>query len=190
MELDHRVITAGDPSLDVGAHDGRLLPDLHKRLCAFRLEVPPLRERREDIPELAAHLVGMLCESAGVPRKQLSQAAQSMLAALPWRGNGNELRKLLESLIFRISGSTIGLDEVLASVRLDGQATWFAGGASLRDARACFESEYIAAVLTQHHGRIPEAAKSLGIQRSNLYRKIRGLKIRSDIRRPPRLSHK
>ncbi len=183
VELNHRVITAGDPSLDSAVHDGRFLLDLHRRLCAFRLDVPPLRERREDIPELAAHLVGQLCEGSKIPCKRLSEAAQSMLAALPWRGNGKELRKLLETLVLRVTGPAIGLDDVLANVKLDGQATWFAVGGSLREARARFESEYIAAVLAQHHGRIPEAAKALGIQRSNLYRKMRRLNVQPKPRR-------
>jgi transcriptional regulator of acetoin/glycerol metabolism len=101
-----------------------------------------------------------------------------MLAALPWRGNGEELRRLLEVLIMRASATTISLDDVLANVRLDGQATSFAVGGSLPEARARFETEYIAAVVAHHQGRIPEAAKSLGIQRSNLYRKMRRLNVR------------
>lgn len=177
VELDHRVITAGDASLDAAAHDGRIVPDLHKRLSAFRLDVPPLRDRREDIPELAAHLVSILCARVGIPCKQLSDGARSMLAALPWRGNAKELRKLMEVLTSRVAGSTIGLDDVLRNVKLDGLAAWFAVGGSLREARARFESDYIAAILAQHHGRIPEAAKTLGIQRSNLYRKLRRLKV-------------
>ena len=178
VELDHRVITAGDASFDAAVQDGRMLPDLHKRLSGLRIDVPALRDRRDDIPELAVHLMNGMCARANVPAKQLSDAAKSMLAALPWRGNGEELRRLLEVLIMRASTSTISLDDVLANVRLDGQATWFAVGGSLREARARFETEYIAAVVAHHHGRIPEAAKSLGIQRSNLYRKMRRLNVR------------
>ncbi len=178
VELDHRVITAGDASLDAAVQDGRILPDLYKRLSAMRVDVPALRDRRDDIPELATHLMNLLCARANLPAKQLSDAAKSMLAALPWRGNGEELRRLLEVLMMRASSPTISLDDVLANVRLDGQATWFAVGGSLRDARARFEAEYIAAVVAHHHGRIPEAAKSLGIQRSNLYRKMRRLNVR------------
>jgi DNA-binding NtrC family response regulator len=177
VELDHRVITAGDGSLDAAVQDGRILPDLHRRLSAFRLDVPPLRDRREDIPELAAYLVSILCARTGIPCKQLGDGAKSILAALPWHGNAKELRKLLEVLTTRVPGSTIGLDDVLRNVKLDSQAALFAVVGSLRDARARFESEYIAAVLAQHHGRIPEAAKTLGIQRSNLYRKLRQLKV-------------
>lgn len=178
VELDHRVITAGDASFDAAVQDGRMLPDLYKRLSGMRVDVPALRDRREDIPELAAHLMNLLCARANVPAKQLSDPAKSMLAALPWRGNGEELRRLLEVLIMRASSPAISLDDVLANVRLDGQATWFAVGGSLREARARFETEYITAVVAHHHGRIPEAAKSLGIQRSNLYRKMRRLNVR------------
>jgi DNA-binding NtrC family response regulator len=178
IELNHRVMTAGDGSLDMATQDGRILADLHKRLCAIRLDVPPLRERREDIPALAAHFVAMACSRANVPCKELSESASSMLAALPWRrGNGTELRSLLEGLVVRVQGPSIGLQDVLAHVQLDAQAAWFPIGASLRDARARFEREYIAAVLAQHHGRIPDAARTLGIQRSNLYRTLRRLKV-------------
>ena len=60
VELDHRIITTADRSLDSAVQDGRMLPDLHKRLCEFRVDVPALRDRREDIPELAVHLVNTL----------------------------------------------------------------------------------------------------------------------------------
>jgi two-component system nitrogen regulation response regulator NtrX len=186
VELDHRIITTADRSLDSAVQDGRMLPDLHKRLCEFRVDVPALRDRREDIPELAVHLVTHFCTRANLPVKQLSETATSMLAALPWRGNGNELRRLLEVLVTRTPSPTITLDDVLANVRLDGQATWFGMGGTLREARARFETEYIAAVVAQHQGRIPEAAKTLGIQRSNLYRKMRHLRVRPNPRRPGR----
>jgi two-component system nitrogen regulation response regulator NtrX len=186
VELEHRIITAADRSLDSAVQDGRMLADLHKRLCEFRVDVPALRDRREDIPDLATHLVRHLCERVHIPVKQLSPAAKSMLAALPWRGNGDELNRLLEVLVTRTTTHTIDLDDVLSNVRLDGQATWFGVNGTLREARARFESEYIAAVVAHHNGRIPEAAKTLGIQRSNLYRKMRHLRVRPNPRRPGR----
>jgi len=182
VELDHRVITATEASFDVAMQDGRLLPDLYKRLSGVRVDVPGLRQRREDIPALAVHLLNVLCAREKLPAKQLSDPAKTMLAALPWRGNLEELRRLLEVLIMRAASASIGLEDVLANVRLDGQAPRFVVGASLREARARFETEYIAAVVAHHHGRIPEAAKTLGIQRSNLYRKMRRLNVRSRIR--------
>jgi DNA-binding NtrC family response regulator len=178
IELRHRVITAGDDSLEAAAQDGRMLPDLYKRLCGVRLDAPPLRERREDIPQLASHLLAVACERSNVAGKELSTSAQSMLAALQWRrGNGTELRSLLETLVLRVPGPSIGIEDMLAHVQLDTRAAWFPVGSSLRDARARFECEYIVAVLDQHRGRIPDAAKALGIQRSNLYRKMRRLNV-------------
>jgi two-component system nitrogen regulation response regulator NtrX len=79
-------------------------------------------------------------------------------------------------------GRGIGREDVLAHVRLDGGSTGTARGGTLRQARARFEREYIAAVLEQHQGRISDAAKALGIQRTNLYRKMRSLRVNREKR--------
>ena len=101
-----------------------------------------------------------------------------MIAALPWRGNAVELRMMLEGIVGGLSGGKgIGLEDVLAHVRLDGGSVVFSNGGTLRQARARFEREYIGHVLEQHQGRISEAAKALGIQRTNLYRKMRSLRV-------------
>jgi two-component system nitrogen regulation response regulator NtrX len=172
-----RVITAAESSFDRAVSDGRLWADLYSRLAGFRIEVPPLRSRREDIPALAEHFVKIICHGASVPCKALSESAQSILSALPWRGNTIELRALLEGLVMRVPGPTIDLNDVLANVQLDGHASRLTVGGPLREARARFEREYIAAVLKQHQGRIPDAARTLGIQRTNLYRKMKQLKV-------------
>ncbi len=99
------------------------------------------------------------------------------MAALPWRGNFTELKGLLRSLVFKVPGRLIRLADVLANVRLDGEAATFAFGGSLKQAREQFEREYVAAVLQQRHGRVAEAAKALGMERPNLYRKMRALRI-------------
>ena len=113
-----------------------------------------------------------------MPPKTLSRPALSLIAALPWRGNAVELRTLLESVVTGLAGGRgIGLEDVLAHVRLDGGAVVYSGGGTLRQARVRFERDYIAAVLEQHHGRISDAAKALGIQRTNLYRKMRSLRV-------------
>jgi two-component system, NtrC family, nitrogen regulation response regulator NtrX len=178
VQVDVRAITAADSRFDTAVADGRIEADLHKRLSAFRIEVPPLRHRKDDIPPLAVHLVNSICHRAHVPCKILSQPAQILLAALPWRGNAPELRSLLEGLVMRVPGETIGLEDVLANVQLDGRAGRFVAGGSLREARERFEREYIAAVLEQYRGRIPDAARTLGIQRTNLYRKLKRLDLR------------
>ena len=118
-----------------------------------------------------------------MPPKTVSRAALSLISALPWPGNAVELRALLEAVVNGLQGGRgIGLEDLLAHVRLDGGSVGVAGGGTLKQARARFEREYIANILEQHHGRISDAAKALGIQRTNLYRKMRSLRVqgRSD----------
>jgi two-component system nitrogen regulation response regulator NtrX len=83
---------------------GRLRPDLYERLSLIRVDVPALRQRREDIPVLATHFLKELCKANGKPIKTLTRPALTLLAALPWRGNAPELRSLLERLILWCPG--------------------------------------------------------------------------------------
>ena len=183
LALDVRPIAAVDLSFDVAVKEGRVRDDLLRRLSVIRIEVPPLRNRREDIPALANYFLRDICAGLRVPPKTLSRPALSVLSALPWRGNAGELRSLLETVVSAAEGGRgIGLEDVLAHVRLDGGAVVFPTNGTLRQARARFERDYIASVLEQHHGRISEAAKALGIQRTNLYRKMRSLRIAHDRR--------
>jgi len=177
--LDVRPMASVDPEFDGAVQEGRVRDDLFRRLSVIRIDVPPLRQRREDIPALANCFVRHVCASVRVPPKTLSRSALSLISALPWRGNGVELRTFIESVVTGLQGGRgIGLDDVLAHVRLDGGSV-FSNGGTLRQARARFEREYITAILEQHHGRISDAAKALGIQRTNLYRKIRSLRVSS-----------
>jgi two-component system nitrogen regulation response regulator NtrX len=181
IPLDVRPMAGVDPGFDTALQDGRVREDLYRRLSVIRIDLPPLRNRREDIPALANYFVREICASLRMPPKTLSRPALALISALPWRGNADELRALLEAMVTSIaSGKAIGLEDVLAHVRLDGGAVVFSNGGTLRQARARFEREYIAAVLEQHHGRISEAAKALGIQRTNLYRKLRSLRVSRD----------
>jgi DNA-binding NtrC family response regulator len=156
VELDHRVIAAVDRSLDVAVTDGQILSDLRRRLAGCCVEVPSLRDRRDDIPVLAAHFVKVACERANIPPKTLSKAATSLLSALPWKGNARELRAVLEIFVTRVHGETIDLEDVLAHVHLDGRANLFEFGGTLKQARARFEADYINAVVAQHHGASPK----------------------------------
>jgi DNA-binding NtrC family response regulator len=177
IALDVRPVAGVDPGFDEALQDGRIREDLFRRLSAIRIPLPPLRGRREDIPALANYFVREICAGLGMPPKTLSRPALSLMSALPWRGNGVEIRALLEQVVGGLpSGRAIGLDDVLAHVRLDGGAAVYAEG-TLRQARARFERDYITSVLEQHHGRVSDAAKALGIQRTNLYRKIRSLRL-------------
>jgi two-component system nitrogen regulation response regulator NtrX len=176
--LDVRPMAGVDGSIDSAVQEGRIREDLFRRLSVIRIDIPPLRNRREDIPALANYFLREICAARRVPPKTLSRPALALIAALPWRGNAVELRALLENVVSGVEGGrAIALEDILAHVRLDGGSVVFSNVGTLKQARARFEREYIGAVLEQHHGRISEAAKALGIQRTNLYRKMRSLRV-------------
>ena len=177
MALDVRPIAGVDGTIDAALDEGRIRTDLHERLSLIRIDVPALRQRREDIPVLATHFLKELCRANGRPIKTLTRPALTLLAALPWRGNAPELKGLLERLILLVPQGLIRLEDVLAHTQLEGSISPTGFDATLRQARAKFERDYIAAVLQHQHGRIAEAARVLGIQRTNLYRKMRRLNL-------------
>jgi DNA-binding NtrC family response regulator len=176
-ELDVRPIAAVDPEIDAAVEDGRLRRELVDRFPLTRLEMPPLRGRRDDIPLLTVHFAKESCERLGVPAKGFSRAALAVLSALPWNGNAHELRALVDALVRAVTRPVVQLDDVLDHARLDGMSARVDQGLTLRDAKLRFERDCISAVLLRHHGRVGEAAKALGIQRTNLYRKVRQLNV-------------
>jgi two-component system nitrogen regulation response regulator NtrX len=176
--FDVRPIAGVDPGFDSAVQDGRVRDDLFRRVSVICIDMPSLRNRREDIPALANYFLREICGSLRVPAKTMSRSALSLLSALPWRGNATELRSVLESVVTGLQGGRgIALEDLLAHVRLDGGSLFHSTGGTLKQARARFERDYIAAVLGHHRGRISEAAKALGIQRTNLYRKMRSLRV-------------
>jgi len=157
--------------------DERVTPELERRIAVHRITLPPLRERREDLPGLIRILLCDICRSLKVQGKSMSTQSVELLCALPWRGNFPELRGLLHALAMKVPDRLIRLNDILANIRLDGNALTFHGGGTLKEARERFEHDYVEAVLELHRGRMPEAARALGIQRTNLYRKIRQLSV-------------
>ena len=177
VDIDIRPIAACDPGIDATLAEGRLRRDLYDRLAGVRIDVPPLRRRREDLPLLAAHLLTQACGREGTSARTFSRSALALLGALPWHGNATELTSLVETLVRASSRPVIQLDDVLEHARLEGASNPIEAGVSLKEARARFERDCISAVLVRHQGRMGEAAKALGIQRTNLYRKVRQLKV-------------
>ncbi len=178
--MDVRPVAGVDPRFDQAVRDGRVRDDLYRRLSAIRIDMPPLRSRREDIPAIANYFLRGICASRKVAPKTLSRSALSLLAALPWRGNAPELREVLETVAGSSEETCISLEAVLGSVRLDGGSVASAARRTLRQAHAQFEREYIAAILEQHRGSVSDAARALGIERTNLYRKLRRLRVDGD----------
>lgn len=169
LALDVRVVAGTSNSLASAVDDGRLVDELARRLPLV-IDVPPLRQRREDVGEIAARI---LAERA--PGRQFTPAALTVLAALPWRRNVTELRSLIDRLATAGSGPTIRQEEVLAEVQLDRPP--LRPASNLREARRQFERDHIATVLRDYGWQMREAARALGIERANLYRKARQLGI-------------
>lgn len=176
VAYDVRVLAAvcGEP--DEAVQQGMLRRDLWTRF-GLRLDVPALRQRSADIPLLVGCLVGDAAASARLPVPRFSREALMLLSALPWRRNFDELREVLDVLVRAVVGGVVRLEEVLDHVALEPVA-WSQGDlTNLREARLSFERHYIAKVLSRHRGRMEDAARSLGMQRTNLYRKVRQLGI-------------
>lgn len=179
IALDFRPIALVGPEVDGAIADGRLRRDLFERLAQVRIDVPPLRRRREDVPILAAHFLRQACEAEGTGPKRFSRAALALLSALPWRGNAREMHEVVTATVRGARQPVIQLEDLLAHVKFDAGATSEPAGVplTLKDARARFERDCIIATLLRHHGRVGDAAKALGIQRTNLYRKVRQLNV-------------
>jgi two-component system, NtrC family, nitrogen regulation response regulator NtrX len=177
VNFDARAIVAIERAYDEALREGRVRSDLHRVISTMRIELPPLRSRRKDIPALTGFFLDGICRTLQVPPKIADDSALQLLSAMPWHGNVSELKNLLNCLARVVRGDVIGLRDVLEAVQLDGRANPFRNGGTLREVRTQFERDYIATVLEHYHGRVPDAARALGIQRTNLYRKLRRLKV-------------
>jgi DNA-binding NtrC family response regulator len=175
--LDVRVMLAVEPDVETLVADGRLHADLVSRVSQVRLDVPPLRRRAQDIPLLVTHFARQVAEAQQTTPRRFSRAALALLSALPWHGNAVELLTTVDVLTRSVTRRVVQIEDVLAHAALDGGTTRIDTTGSLREARARFERECISAMLMRHHGRVGDAAKALGIQRTNLYRKVRQLNV-------------
>lgn len=164
--LDVRVIASTNNRLDPGLRE-----DLLRRLPVV-VDLPSLRQRRGDVPAIAEAML-----AARDRKRRFTPAALTVLAALPWRRNLVELEALLDRTIRAVGDGGIKQEDVLAQLSFDSAFAQRVPAGSLREARLRFERQYIAAVLEHHQWRMSEAARTLGIERANLYRKTRQLGI-------------
>lgn len=172
------VLASAAPELADKVTQGRFLAALFERLAVVRIDVPPLRERPHDIPVLAEAFLAEACARHGLVPKRFAPPARTLLAALPWRGNAAELGWLIERLALLVPHDTVQLEDLLAHVSLDGAALRASGEGTLRAARQRFEREFILAAVHRHQGRVGSAARELGLNRTNLYRKMKQLGLR------------
>jgi len=170
-----RIVGVGPPSLDDDVRRGRFRLDLFRRLSSSRIDLPPLRQRPEDIAIIVRQLDVRRPDNG--QSLAFTKAALALLAALPWEGNLLELHEVLERLRLGERVGTVRIEDVVAALPMTRHGVP-PGQSTLREARRQFEREYIAAVLREHGWRMRDAARVLGIQRTNLYRKARQLNIR------------
>jgi DNA-binding NtrC family response regulator len=173
-----RLMASATPGLEADVHEHRFRPELYRRLQRLRVDVPPLRDRAGDVPMLIDAVLAEVSLTRDVTCR-LAPAARTALSALRWAGNLDELRASLSRLVDRCDGGLIRQEDVLADLQQP-QArprSTRPALASLREARQTFEREYISTVLEVYGWRMTEAARVLGIERANLYRKTRQLGI-------------
>jgi len=172
-----RWIASASPGIESDVQTNRFRSDLYRRLVKSRIDLPPLRDRAEDVPALASRVLDDWCAANGRSPRTLTQAALALLAALTWSGNLAELRAVVERAAQETPHDVIQIEDLLPALNLERAPARFVPSGQLREARLRFERDYISAVL-QHHGwRMADAAATLGIQRPNLYRKARQLGI-------------
>jgi two-component system nitrogen regulation response regulator NtrX len=171
-----RIVASASPDIERDVREHRFRPDLFRRIAASRIDLPPLRDRSEDIPVLIARLVEQGRQHDG-PVRRFTDAALAVMSALSWGGNLAELRSVVDRVLGETTATVIQIEDVLPSLQLDRSMTAFFPGGSLKEARLRFERDYIAAVLQYHGWKVADAAQTLGIQRPNLYRKARQLGI-------------
>jgi two-component system, NtrC family, nitrogen regulation response regulator NtrX len=193
LKVDVRVLAASNKDLLKEIEKGAFREDLYYRLNVVPIVVPPLRERRDDIPILIRHFMKVHAEEQGLRMKEVTSEAMSIFQQYEWPGNIRELRNLIERLMIMVPGSVIDAAHVMTSlqVKAPGASSAAASGTaqpaanplltqpydSLRDARNAFEKDYIGRKLREHHWNISRTAEDLKIERSHLHRKIKLLDV-------------
>jgi len=178
VRVDVRVLAATNKELPAEIRLGRFREDLYFRLNVIPIFVPPLRDRPDDIPLLAQHFMTELSREYGRRPKQFDAGAAAGLRSCRWPGNVRELRNVVERMMIMVPGDTIRLSD-LSFLDAAGVVELEEPGpvAPLHEARDRFEREYILKALAAQHGNISRTAEVLGVERSNLYRKMRGFGI-------------
>ncbi len=179
IKVDVRVIAATNKDLEAEIAAGRFRQDLYFRLNVIPIRVPPLAERREDIPLLVETFMTKLGKRMGIKPKKVTPEAVEALLAYPWPGNVRELRNLVERLLIMVPGEEVTPADL--PMRLaEGKVFWPSRPLPLKQAREAFEREYIAQVLKACEQNMSQAARILGLERSHLYRKVKALGLKVD----------
>jgi two-component system nitrogen regulation response regulator NtrX len=179
IQVDVRVLAATNKNLEEEIAKGRFREDLYHRINVIPLNVPPLRERREDTPLLAAHFLQELSQENGAPAKTFTPAVLEALAAMPWPGNVRELKNFVFRLAILSPFNLVDVADLpLAASGQEPAADYdfidpFLQVPSFREARALFEKQFLRRKLSECKGNVSLLAEKIGLERSHLYRKLK-----------------
>ena len=178
IQVDVRVIAATNKNLEEEIARGAFRSDLYYRLNVIPVVVPPLRERTEDVVLLAEHFLHRFAAETRAHKKRLSAGAASKLKSYDWPGNVRELRNVIERMAILLPGDTIEPEDIHLGARRDASPAAIPGNLPLKEARDEFEKQYILTRLREFAGNVSRTADALGVERSNLYRKLHAYGIR------------
>lgn len=186
VSVDVRIISSTARNLEAEIAAGRFREDLYHRLSVVPIRVPPLAERREDIPLLIDHFMEQISQSTGLPKRTIGEDAMAILQSHDWPGNVRQLRNNVERLMILAGGDPAA--EINASMlpqdvgsmvpkMPNGNGGEQLMGLALREAREMFEREYLVAQISRFGGNISRTAEFVGMERSALHRKLKALGI-------------
>jgi two-component system, NtrC family, nitrogen regulation response regulator NtrX len=181
ISVNVRVLVATHRDLEARVREEKFRQDLFHRIFVFPLVLPPLRERREDIPILVEHFAQQVCAQNGWKAVPFTDDATEALEAYPWPGNVRELRNMVERLILLATDGRVDVDTIQTampkSASGSGLPTSAVSSGPLAERMQSFEREVILAELRRTHQNMSLAAKALGLERSHLYKKAEQLGI-------------
>jgi two-component system nitrogen regulation response regulator NtrX len=184
VKVDVRVLSATSRDLAEEIAAGRFREDLYYRLNVVPVRIPPLKERREDIPDLVNHFLTRFAAERRIPAPRIAEEALAALQAHDWPGNVRQLRNIIERTLILAPGDRVDCIEIdlLPSEIVDGQGAGSVSTASiaimgspLREARESFEREYLKIQIRRFSGNISRTASFIGMERSALHRKLKAL---------------
>jgi two-component system nitrogen regulation response regulator NtrX len=181
IDMDVRVLAATNKDLEEEMKAGRFRQDLYYRLHVIPLSVPTLRDRKEDIKPLAERFLMDFTTKEGLEPKTITDEALSLLMKHDWPGNVRELKNIIERLIIMTPADEITAKHIPSlNIKEESESAWSdqsVTGDSLKDAKMDFERQFILKKLEENEGNISRTAEAIGLERSNLHKKLKSLKV-------------
>jgi DNA-binding NtrC family response regulator len=180
IKVDVKVLAATNRDIGAAVKAGQFRPDLFDRLNVLPLHLPPLRARRDDIPLLADHFLGLAARANGRADISLTPAALDALVAYTFPGNVRELKNVIERMVILVAGDTIDADDVKNCLGTVGGApsALFRPGVTLKVLLEDAERSILEQALAFHGGKMTAVSRGLGLERSNAYQKCKRLGVR------------